>query len=285
MTDSTPTVKSNNNPQVYKRHVFKLSHKARVLLIIILVFILLIVAGIIISQRFSYLYRRPIEGALHPKSNILYPPHPAADGRDIYYVLNDVGSPLVQFSGVGINYYAVGTQFKGPGNKAVFTTSSNTKMTYYIVGTFVKWEPVQFSKDKLMVLEDKLDTIDHSTGKPFAYPLIRVGFGIAGPQETELDYETGLGVENLDSVIPATLDPTGGVKTYNLGPLAYINPNDLAKLIKPGDTISVTLMHDTSKGTDTVDMNGNVIAGWIYIRRYSPQQTLKQELGKTLPMQ
>lgn len=197
---------------------------------------------------------------LNQNTNLLFSLKGDLSGRGVYYTNND-GSQTMKYSGVGLIY------------------QDKTKQRIaYMVGSINRWESIPNSKDKYLFLKDNLNTLDVS-GMPLVYPKIRVGFlggiGLDG-------FSTAIGVEDLNSKIPFTLDKAKGVKLYRLGTMANFSVQEFETLFKKDDAVAIAVVYDPQKNADKVDDNGAKYAGWLFIRRYDPKNKLAKELGRVV---
>lgn len=214
-------------------------------------------------------------------SNILYPPTPDPSGRNIYYSLNDIQAKNLRYSGVGIIYLSNNFILKNKNGQNILDTSSATpKLIDYIVGSFVRWDKIPGSKDRYMILKDDLQSRDANTNNPINFPKIRVGFSMSNTNFVKNNYQTNIGVEDLGSVIPKTIDARGGVKTFNLKSIGSFSDKILNEIIKPNDTIAVTFSILSTTKKNLVDSSNIPVAAWIFIRRFNPAQELSKEEGK-----
>lgn len=271
---------NGKNPQVFVPRSTVKKYWPILIVLIILCAVFLGIRLQIVSRLQTYISQ------LIATPNVLYPLRPDPTGRNVYYVLNDIGGRNLKYAGVGTFYIDKGAQLKDLNNqKTLLTVSSSTTVTNYIVGSFVQWINIPNSSDRYLVLQDKLNSKDQKSTE--TYPLIRVGFSTqASNFDPSKVFETGIGVENLDSVIPKTKDPSNGVQTLSLGLIGKISSNDLDKLIEPGDALSIVTKVNSSKNSDMVDPAGNAkIASWIFIRRFNPLQELSKELGHSINIQ
>lgn len=217
--------------------------------------------------------------------NVLFPRSPDPSGRNIYYITSDLGKNI-KYAGVGILTYPAGTKFTDNKGKVLFTTpvSTDSAMINYIVGSLDRWESIPNSKDKYLILKDLLG-VHTEKGEVIPIPKIRIGFNTKDIDQRKNIFGTAFGVEDLSSVIPKVINATEGIKLYRLnqiGLIGIIDPNDLKILIKPGDTIAVTVIADLTKQKDLVDEKGNIVAAWLFIRRFDPKTTLPKELNKPI---
>lgn len=237
----------------------------------VLALVALIIYVVMNLKQTSYL---PPQGSTQPQVSptpnpinlVIYPQQPSPDGRDIYY--------QIAKSYPGAGYYPM--TFK-PETNAISSAKVSTELTSYIVGSFVSWEDISRSSDKYLVLKSNIPP-----HKDIPLPKIRVGFNkdLNAPGH----YSTGLGVEDLSTIIPTIID-SKGARAYSLGYIVSFTPDELAKLIRPNDAIVVTALRDfqrKDKKVDLIDGKSVKIAEWLYIRRFDPKNVLPKELGREI---
>lgn len=236
--------------------------KSKILVIAVVAVFLLILLGL---GGFLYTGGNPnYYFKVQNSAAFLYSKNKNLDGRDTYY--RDVFSPgAFQYSGAGY-FPLVASQ-----SETVFTSFETT---WYIAGNFVRWEQINNSPDRYLVLESKA-----SKNGNYEIPKVRVGFYKNAAPINKNAFTTGLSVEDLSSVIPKVKDTQKGVLIRYLGVLFSLKSEELDKIIKPGDVLAVRIYRDTDTKIDVVDINNVKVAEVIYIRRFDPEN-ISKEIGR-----
>ncbi|MCL4366470.1 hypothetical protein M1437_04560 [Patescibacteria group bacterium] len=254
---------------------------------IILVSGLILVGSFLLSGKklpfFAKLIPPPSPSPIPRIPNVYYPLVPDPSGRNIYYITSDGNQGSIPFSGAGVLLSDANTRLIDEKGNTVAMVASPSAMTKYIVATFKSWKEIPGSKDRYLVLENPAG-IRTPTGELIPIPKIRIGFSIKN-LDNKTTFDTAVGAEDLDSVIPKVADKTQGLKTYKLGLIGDLEPTDLATLIKPGDTVAITIKIDLAKKRDLTDKDQVKVASWLFIRRFNPQVELNKELNKVLKME
>lgn len=215
--------------------------------------------------------------------NVLFPHSPDPSGRNIYYFAEDLGNPNIKYSGVGVQTFPAGIKFTDEKGKTLLTTSSSSAMTNYIVGSFDRFEKIPNSKDMYIILTDLLG-VRNQKGEAIPLPKVRIGFSTEKVDEQTNILGTAFGVEDLNSVIPKVIDKNAGIKLYKIGLIGAVSTQDLETLIKPGDAMAITIVHDFTSQKDFLDQNKNIVAAWLFIRRFDPKTALPKELNKPIDL-
>jgi hypothetical protein len=212
--------------------------------------------------------------------NVLYPGKPDLSGRDVFYLSSELGDKY-NFSSIGVNYFPTNTNYVDSNGELLFKIDSDSAITNYILGSFVKWEDISNSRDRYLILEDPLKT-RISGGELVTYPKIRIGFGTSEDVGKKGYYFTAIGVEDLTYVVPTVKNKNMGVKHYKFGLIGDLLPQDLNTLIREKDVLTIITTPLFSEKRDLKDPQGQVVAGILFIRRYNPIETLPKELNRLI---
>ncbi|TSC89437.1 MAG: hypothetical protein G01um10145_594 [Microgenomates group bacterium Gr01-1014_5] len=240
------------------------------MLVLLISFLLLGLSALLVIYNKDYLFRL---AGIKAQENVLYDSRGDKTGRALYYA--DTGISYREFAGVGVYKLDKNTQITNESGDVLLSVSENNIIDY-IIGSFVEWEGIGNSKDRYLVLEDKLQTRD-AQGEVTVFPKIRIGFAAENINDIDI-YGTALGVEDLSLTIPKPQN-TERVKIYPISLIGKLTENQLSKLIIKGDTLGVTVKIDTKNNTNLKDANGNLIASWVVIRRFKPADSLLKEAG------
>ncbi len=194
-------------------------------------------------------------------------------GRALYYA--DTGVNYREFAGVGVYKLDQGSQ-RTNDIESVLSSVPKDDITDYVVGSFIAWEEIENSKDRYLILEDKLQTRD-AQGEVTIFPKIRIGFATEKINDVDI-YGTALGVEDLSLTVPKPQN-IERVKIYPISLMGNLETIQLNKLMTKGDALGVRAKKDTKNNTNLKDANGNLIASWVVLRRFKPADSLLQEAG------
>lgn len=153
-------------------------------------------------------------------------------------------------------------QYEGPSYQ-VFHIKADANTMSYIVGYFVRWDTIEGTKDKLLILSDP-----NNKNKTYEY---RVAFE-ASPLFA--DNATRFAVEYVNKVQQNIFNPIEEFKS----PLASLPIGIINKIIKEGDTIIVTPLFEPPE-PNKKDSNGIILASWAIVRRDGGKSVVVNEAG------
>lgn len=132
-----------------------------------------------------------------------------------------------------------------------------------VKGNFEKWEEVENSPDKYILLTDS------QTNQVLSK--IRVGFEF-GPL---------YGNEGSEDITVFAVEK--GENEYDiLSALKYFASEEINKLIKKGDPVKIFLKRTMAEEESVKDDQGNFVAHWFIIKRTNGIKDIEQELGREI---
>lgn len=148
----------------------------------------------------------------------------------------------------------------------VFHIKASDDVVAYTVGYFLRWEDVEGSKDKIIILTDPDDK-----NKTYSYRVAFEPSPLFGEALTAFAVEDTNRVEEKPS---KTIEVTKKL-------LTEIGFTTLSTLVKQDDVVIVTPVFAAPE-PNKQDQKGRILASWIIVRRPGGKQALVKELGRSI---
>lgn len=182
---------------------------------------------------------------------------------------------VVLWAGVGIYYLKSTRSAQAPITSSPNVTvvpiaqptespvSENLDEVEFIIGNFVRWEEIEGSQDRYILLTDP------KTNK--AFPKIRVGF----------EFSSLYGYEGSKDITVFAVEK--GEEKYDvLYALKYYSEKEIDQLIKKRDWIKIYFKRKLEKEENVKDDKGTLLAHWLIIKREGGKAEVEQEIDRKI---